>query len=33
MIEQFYSNPRVLERLRSGPLGPYMASVATQLFE
>jgi site-specific recombinase XerD len=33
MIERFYSNPRILERLRSGPLGPYMDSVATQLFE
>lgn len=33
MIERFYSNPAILERLRSGPLGPYMDSVASELFE
>lgn len=33
MLDRFYSNPKTLERLRSGPLGPYMDSVATQLFE
>lgn len=33
MIERFYSNPGILERLRSGPLGPHMDSVASKLFE
>lgn len=33
MIEQFYTDPKILRRLRSGPLGPYMDVVATQLFE
>ena len=33
MLDRFYSDPRVLQRLRGGPLGPYLDSVATVLFE
>jgi len=33
MVERFYRKPRILKRLRSGPLGPYMDSVASELFE
>ncbi len=33
MIDQFFTHPRVLQRLRSGPLGPHMDSVAGQLLE
>src|ERR1700688_232031 len=33
MLDRFYSDPRVLQRLRGGPLGPYLDSVAAVLFE
>ena len=33
MLDRFYRRPKVLQRLRSGPLGPYMDSVAAQLLE
>jgi site-specific recombinase XerD len=33
MLDRFYSDRRVLQRLRGGPLGPYMDSFAALLFE
>jgi integrase/recombinase XerD len=33
MLHQFYSDPKVLQRLRGGPLGPYMDGIASVLFE
>ncbi len=33
MINQFYSNPRALQRVHEGPLGPYMDMFATYLHE
>jgi hypothetical protein len=33
MLDRFYRRPKVLQRLRSGPLGPHLDSVAAQLLE
>ncbi|HVT57846.1 MAG TPA: site-specific integrase [Thermoanaerobaculia bacterium] len=33
MLDQFYRRRKVLQRLRSGPLGPHMDDVAAQLLE
>lgn len=33
MVNRFYNAPRVLQRLRSGPLGPFMDTLAGLLFE
>lgn len=33
MLDRFYCNPGVLQRLRGGPLGPFMDSVAAVLFD